>query len=138
MQITADSSRVVYWADQDTNDVFELYSRPADGSGAAVKLNGPLVAGGDVADFRIAPDSSRVVYRADQSTDEVFELYSRVIDASASAPHPSTSGGQIVPGTATCLTRRQYSTAVGHAWSSKARCSLAAYRNVRKNGECAW
>jgi Tol biopolymer transport system component len=76
IKISADSSRVVYRADQDTNDVFELYSVPI-GGGAPIKLNGALASGGDVwEDFRISPDGSRVVYRADQQTDQVFELFS--------------------------------------------------------------
>jgi hypothetical protein len=81
--ISVDSSRVVYLADQDTDDVDELYSVPIDGSAAPQKLNSPLVAGGDVLDFRISPESSRVVYFADQDTDDVDELYSVPIDGSA-------------------------------------------------------
>ena len=75
-QISPDSSRVVYRADQQTDNVFELYSVPLGGPAAAgIKLNGALVAGGNVFDFQISPDSSRVVYQADQQTDEVFELF---------------------------------------------------------------
>jgi Tol biopolymer transport system component len=75
-QISPDSSRVVYGADQDTFGVWELYSVPIGGpASAGVKLNGPLVAGGDVSKCLISPDSSQVVYRADQDTDAVDELY---------------------------------------------------------------
>ena len=42
-------SAVVYLADQDTNDVNELYVVPLDGSRPPVKLNSPLVPGGNVA-----------------------------------------------------------------------------------------
>jgi Tol biopolymer transport system component len=74
--ISPDSSRVVYGADQDTFGVWELYSVPIGGpASAGVKLNGPLVAGGDVSKCLISPDSSQVVYRADQDTDAVDELY---------------------------------------------------------------
>jgi hypothetical protein len=45
-QISSDSARVVYVADQDTNDVLELYSVPLGSSSAPVKLNGALVPGG--------------------------------------------------------------------------------------------
>ena len=41
-----------------------------------IKLNSPLVTGGNVRDFSISPNSSRVVYSADQDTDGVGELYS--------------------------------------------------------------
>ena len=76
-QISPDSSRVVYQANQETATVFELYSVPLGGPAAAgIKLNGALVAGGNVClDFQISPDSGRVIYRADQETDEVFELF---------------------------------------------------------------
>jgi Tol biopolymer transport system component len=74
--VSPDGSRVVYMADQDTNDVFELYSVPIAG-GAVTKLNGPLVSGGQVNFlFTFSPDSSRVVYIADQETNDVRELYS--------------------------------------------------------------
>jgi Tol biopolymer transport system component len=84
VRISADSARVVYQADQDTGDVMELYSAPMDGSGPAVKLNGTLVAAGDVVTdaFAISSDSTRVVYLADQDTDLVNELYSSLLDGS--------------------------------------------------------
>ena len=79
-QISPDSSRVVYVADQDADDVLELYSVPITG-GYSAKLNGILTPGGNVfagttSSFQISPDSSRVVYVADQDTDDIFELYS--------------------------------------------------------------
>ncbi len=74
--ISPDSTRVVYRADQITNNVFELFSVPIAG-GAVEKLNSPLVSGGDVFnDFQISSDNTRVIYRADQSTNDVFELFS--------------------------------------------------------------
>ncbi len=49
IQISPDSRRVVYNADQQTDQVFELYSVPITGPAAAgVKLNGPLSPGGVV------------------------------------------------------------------------------------------
>ncbi len=75
-RISADSRRVVYRADQDVDEVSELYSVPIAG-GTTVKLNGILAAGGYVSsDFQLSGDSSRAVYRADQDTDAVNELYS--------------------------------------------------------------
>ena len=73
--ISADSTRVVYRVDQDTDGVYELYSVPISG-GPAVKLNGTLPTGGDVWEFAVSPDSTRVVYFADQDADGVYELYS--------------------------------------------------------------
>ena len=99
IEITPDSSRVVYWADQTTDQVFELYSAPIDGSSGATKLNGALAAGGSVDwTFLISGDSSRVVYLADQNTDEVFELYSVPVGGGASVrlhdPSPAAADVQ--------------------------------------------
>ena len=80
----ADASRVAYLADQDTDEVFELYSATADGSNND-KLNDTLVADGDVLEYTWAPDSSRVAYRADQASDEIFELYTATPDGSGTA-----------------------------------------------------
>ncbi len=75
-QFSPDSSRVVYDADQTTDNVVDLFSVPATG-GTAVKLNGPLISGGDVSGFySFSPDSSRMVYLADQVTNDVSELFS--------------------------------------------------------------
>ncbi|NUM46897.1 MAG: PD40 domain-containing protein, partial [Anaerolineales bacterium] len=81
-EISPDSTRVVYVADQDTDEVLELYSVPIIG-GMVTKLNDPLIAGGDISRasssaywFDISPDSQHVVYSADQEIDNDFELYS--------------------------------------------------------------
>ena len=73
--ISPDNSLAIYTADQESDEVFELYSVPIEG-GPVVKLNAPLVPGGAVSHYQISSDSSRVVYAADQETDGVFELYS--------------------------------------------------------------
>ncbi len=47
--ISPDGSRVVYTADQETNNVFEIYSVPLGGPATAgIKLNEALGAGGSV------------------------------------------------------------------------------------------
>ncbi len=78
-QFSSNGSRVVFSAELETDGVRELYSVPIDGSVMPVKLNGPLVSGGnvDVFDtFKVSLDDNYVVYTADQDTDEVKELYS--------------------------------------------------------------
>lgn len=72
---SANSSKIVYIADQQTDEVHELYSVNLDG-GSNVKISATPVSGGDVASFKITPDSQKVVYLADQSTDGVNELFS--------------------------------------------------------------
>ena len=94
-EISPNSARVVYRADQETDDVFELYSVPI-GGGVASNLNGALVTDGDVSDslsFKISPDSARVIYKADQETDEVFELFSVPIGGGTA----TKLNGELVP-----------------------------------------
>ena len=74
-EISPDSSRVIYRTDQDVDNRKELYSVPI-GGGTVVKLNGPMVTGGNVDSYLPDPDSERVVYIADQQSNDVFELYS--------------------------------------------------------------
>ena len=81
-QIDPTSQRVVYLADQDTNDVQELYS-VSIGGGAVTRLNLPLVADGNVISFQISPDGLRVIYVADQATNDQFDLYSVPITGGA-------------------------------------------------------
>lgn len=74
--ITADSTRVVYMADQIVDERRELFLAgiaPPSGT-EPVKLNGALA--GDVQDFTLSPDAQRVVYLADQQLADRVELYS--------------------------------------------------------------
>jgi len=75
-RFSPDGSRAVYVADQDADEVFELFSVPVTG-GTPQKLNGPLTSGGDVSTvaLQFSPDGSRVLYVADQNVDERFELF---------------------------------------------------------------
>jgi hypothetical protein len=87
----------------------ELFSARTDGRAPPVKLNGPLVPGGDVTYPgslggvsgvyllpRISADGRRVVYLADADTNGVNELYAVPIDGSGPAVAvcgPFPSGG---------------------------------------------
>ncbi len=77
VRTAADSSRVIYLADANVDQAFELFS-VASTSGEAVRLNSPLVNGGDVLanPIRLSPAVDRVLYMADQDLDERFEIYS--------------------------------------------------------------
>jgi Tol biopolymer transport system component len=89
-----DSNRVIYEADQITDEVTEIFSVPSAGGLPAIKLNGPLVPGGSVTGFQLNGSSSYVLYFADQQTDEVFELFVVPI-----AGGPSLKlNGALVPG----------------------------------------
>lgn len=91
---------MVYRADQDTDDVFELYSVPVYG-GIVTKLNTALVTGGDVTQaFWISLDGDTVVYLADQDTDGKVEAYSVAIDGGMPVKlnGPLPVGGNVITG----------------------------------------
>jgi Tol biopolymer transport system component len=71
--ISADSSRVVL-QHETSPGTYNLFSVPLEG-GLQTQLNGPLVAGGSVSWFGLAPKGTRAIYVADEDTDEVRELY---------------------------------------------------------------
>lgn len=83
-EISPDGSRVVYLADQQVDEQFELYSVAVTGGGVT-RLSGGMPPEGDVRSFRLSPDSSRVVYDADQEVDEMDRLYSVPLDGSQPA-----------------------------------------------------
>ncbi|NOT32145.1 MAG: hypothetical protein HOP15_16985, partial [Planctomycetes bacterium] len=90
-RVTPDGTRVVFLADLDVDEHFELFSAPTDGSAAPVQLHGPLTRHGDVSDrFTIAPDGLHVAFLADGYTNTVDELYCAPIDGSAPAVRVST------------------------------------------------
>jgi Tol biopolymer transport system component len=73
VQITPDESRVVYAADQDQNNVNELFSVPIAG-GTPVQLN-PELPGQQVRSFHLSPDGAHVVFRVLHGAAQVNELY---------------------------------------------------------------
>jgi Tol biopolymer transport system component len=80
IQVSPDGQHLVYLADQDTNDQYEIYSVPTDGSQPPVKLNAPLSPSGDVFHFfLITPDAEPVVFTAGG------DLYSARTDGSQPA-----------------------------------------------------
>lgn len=91
-QISPDNARVVYIADGDTRDVFELYSVPIDG-GPIVKLNeDPLPGGGDVYDFTFSLDGATVFYRSDDEVETGYVYYRVPVDGSALRIAMATAG----------------------------------------------
>ncbi len=69
-----DSQNVFYLADQEQDDVFELYTVPIAG-GQITKQNDALPTGGDVTSAFPIPVSNKLVYNADQEQDELFDLF---------------------------------------------------------------
>jgi len=93
LRVSPLSDRVVYVADAVTDELYELFSVPTDGSAPPVKLNGPIVpTSGDVGFgsllgilARISPTGDRVLYLADQLVDRQLELFSVPLDGSLPA-----------------------------------------------------
>jgi hypothetical protein len=95
---TPDGTKIVYIADQVTNDQLELFVVSADSLGQATRLNGAMIPQGDLCNFAIAPNSERVAYCADQDTDGVIELYTVAFDApgqSTKLNPPLPAGGRV-------------------------------------------
>jgi Tol biopolymer transport system component len=84
-----DGSRIAYRANQDTDNIFELYSSLLDGS-VNDKVSGFLEAGRNVFEFKWAPDNSRIAYTANQDSSTIIELYSSL---------PNGSGNGNISGT---------------------------------------
>lgn len=75
-----DSARVLYRADQDVDQRFDLYSVPVDGSASPLMLDTPRANADVEAGFQLLPDGAEVAYRADSDVDGVVELYRAPID----------------------------------------------------------
>ncbi len=108
LTITPDGQTVLYVADQDVDEVFELFSVPTDGSAAPTKLSGSMTAGGDVEvdhalsyfSALVPPSGDAALFLADRQTDGLVELFSVAIDGSWGPVCLSNSGNGSVLGTA--------------------------------------
>ena len=100
------SGWVLYKADREVNDVFELFSVPVDGSAPAHKVNGPLVGNQIGSTFRAS--NGRVVFNAPVGS-LATKLFVAPLDGSSS-PSRSTLPGRPPPAptgsrTPSCCTR---------------------------------
>ncbi len=92
-RITPDSRTVVYLADQDIENVEEIYRVPIDGSLDEEKLTPDLVAGRTVSFFDLSPDGQTVFYLSDQRTDQKFELFSVASDGTGGSVKIDSASG---------------------------------------------
>ncbi|MSR62938.1 MAG: hypothetical protein EXS08_10890 [Planctomycetes bacterium] len=101
--VAADGEHVIYRADPNQNETFELFGAPFAG-GQVETYNAPMALGpvvGDVDSFLVTADEQRVVYRADQDEDQVFGLFATRADGRGETLSlaPSLSeGGNVLPG----------------------------------------
>jgi hypothetical protein len=96
-----DGATIGYIADQDTDEMLELYAAAASTPGVTHKLNGALIAEGDVCRFKFSPNSARVAYCADQDVDGQLELYTTALTApgqSVKLNPPLVAGGEVTSG----------------------------------------
>lgn len=95
---SSDSTRIAYVADQDSDQVFELYVSTADGR-TNERVSGAMASGGDVqtseGEVRWSPDDSRIAYRADQNTNGADQLFTSTPDGFA---NNTVVSGRPVPG----------------------------------------
>ena len=98
MALSSDGVHAVYVADQETDQVVELFSVRTDGRGAPIKLCEPLAVDQHVFTFAITPDGSRVVYRIDELQGPLARLWVVPIDGGASTPltAPLETGGALL------------------------------------------
>lgn len=104
------STLIAYIADQDTNEVFELYVSPSDNNTPNVKVSGTSLDGNGIKElapvssgeyaFAWAPNnSSRIAFLADQLIDgiEEFELYTNLPDGTniLRVSGPQGNSGQV-------------------------------------------
>ncbi len=93
-QISPDSRRIVYQADQQTVGARELFSVPIGGPAAeGIKLNGTLAPGGYTEDFQINAGSTVVVYDARQNG--ILELFSIPIGGPTGSEVKINGGGNL-------------------------------------------
>ncbi|MEM7705010.1 MAG: hypothetical protein AAF358_05625 [Pseudomonadota bacterium] len=96
--ISADGAKVVYLADEDIDEVDELYSVSIVG-GAPTKLNEPLEGGRDVRfnGFLLSPDGTKALFVASQDSEDVFELFTVPIEGGnvEKLNDPLPAGGDI-------------------------------------------
>lgn len=95
--ISPDGASVSYQADQDADNVVQLYVVPIDGSAASRMISNVQANGGDVVEHNWSETGSHLLYRADELTNNVFDLYRvRPDGAGANRVNPAlVSGGNV-------------------------------------------
>ena len=92
--MSPDGEWLLYLADQEQDEVKELFAVAPDGSPAVRKMNGPLPPGGDVVSHAFARDSRRVFYGVWTSTTR--DVYTSVIHDDRGARQPAGEDSPMV------------------------------------------
>jgi Tol biopolymer transport system component len=98
-KFSPDGNWILYAADQDVDDVSELYVVATTNPGASTKVNPPFTGDSDVCRWDFSPDSLSIAYCADQDTVDTIELYLVPLGGVASKVNaPIVAGGEVSPG----------------------------------------
>lgn len=91
-QVTPDGRYVVYLADSEINNKYNLFSAPTDGSSPPVRLHDDLLPDRNLQWYDLTPDGSRVAFLITREVGNRYEhsLYSAPSDGSAPATPLST------------------------------------------------
>jgi Tol biopolymer transport system component len=84
LEWSPDGTRIAYVADQETDNLYELYSSAPDGSDNR-KVNGALIPGSQgirAVLYGWSPDGTRIAYQTDQDVAGVQEVYTSAPDGS--------------------------------------------------------
>ena len=74
-KISPNGLKVIYIADQDVDEKFELYSSNLDGS-SNTKISGTFAAFSDINNFKITTDSLKIIFQVNSLISNVQEIYS--------------------------------------------------------------
>lgn len=96
-----DGNWILYAADQDVDDISELYVVATANPGVSTKVNPSLTGDSDVCRWDFSPDSLSIAYCADADTVNTIELYRVQLSALGVASKinaPIVAGGEVSPG----------------------------------------
>jgi Tol biopolymer transport system component len=91
--LTPDNRFVIFKADLETDNVYNIYRVPATG-GEPIQLSDEVAAGRGVRRFALSPDGTRVVYISQQEVENREELYSVPVESGS----PTKLSGALVAG----------------------------------------
>jgi Tol biopolymer transport system component len=98
-KFSPDGNWILYAADQDVDEISELYVVATATPGASTKVNPPFTGDSDVCRWDFSPDSLSIAYCADQDTVNTIELYLVQLGGAASKVNaPIVAGGEVSPG----------------------------------------
>lgn len=81
-KVSYNGLKVIYIADQDTDEKFELYTSNMDGS-SNTKISGTIPVNSDVSNFKLTLDNLKIVFMANSNISTVQEIFSVNLNGSS-------------------------------------------------------